>query len=84
MVLILHGYDLKRDYYAYFGLGKPGTGFGGAAMNASLQHGHSIVPPGVAYYLITAITAAGSWWRSASSQPPSRRWPASPEVARNE
>ena len=31
-----------------------GTGFGGAAMNASLQQGHSIVAPGAAYYLITA------------------------------
>jgi predicted lysophospholipase L1 biosynthesis ABC-type transport system permease subunit len=31
-----------------------GTGFGGAAMNAALQQGHSIVPPGLAYYLITA------------------------------
>jgi hypothetical protein len=30
-----------------------GTGFGGAAMNASLQQGHSIAPPGVGYYLIT-------------------------------
>jgi hypothetical protein len=76
MVLILHGYDLKRDYDAYFGLGKPGTGFGGAAMNASLQQGHSIVAPGVAYYL---ITAGGSWWRAASSRPPSRCWPASPD-----
>jgi hypothetical protein len=31
-----------------------GTGFGGAAMNAALQQGHSIVAPGGAYYLITA------------------------------
>jgi hypothetical protein len=31
-----------------------GTGFGGAAMNASLQQAHSIVAPGAAYYLITA------------------------------
>ena len=31
-----------------------GTGFGGAATNASLQQNHSIVSPGVAYYLITA------------------------------
>jgi len=31
-----------------------GTGFGAAAMNASLQQGHAIVAPGVAYYLITA------------------------------
>ena len=31
-----------------------GTGFGGAAMNAALQPGHSIVAPGAAHYLITA------------------------------
>jgi hypothetical protein len=31
-----------------------GTGFGGAAMNAALQQGHPIVPPGAAYYIITA------------------------------
>ena len=31
-----------------------GTGFGGAAMNASLQQGHSIAAPGAAYYVITA------------------------------
>ena len=31
-----------------------GTGFGGAAINAALQLGHSIVAPGAAHYLITA------------------------------
>jgi hypothetical protein len=31
-----------------------GTGFGAAAMNASLQQNRAIVAPGVAYYLITA------------------------------
>jgi FtsX-like permease family protein len=31
-----------------------GTGFGAAAMNASLQQGRPIVAPGAAYYLLTA------------------------------
>ena len=41
---------------------------GGAAMNASLQQGHSIVAPGAA---ITSSPRAGSWSPSASSRPPS-------------
>ena len=60
-----------------------GTGFGGAAMNASLQQGHSIVAPGAAYYLITAGGILAALGIIAATFPLLARI-TGPEAARNE
>jgi predicted lysophospholipase L1 biosynthesis ABC-type transport system permease subunit len=60
-----------------------GTGFGGAAMNASLQQGHSIAPPGVGYYLITAGGILAALGIIAATFPLLARI-TGPEAARNE
>jgi len=60
-----------------------GTGFGAAAMNASLQQNHSIVSPGAAYYLITAGGILVSLAIIAATFPLLARI-TGPEVARNE
>jgi hypothetical protein len=60
-----------------------GTGFGAAAMNASLQQGRSIVAPGAAYYLLTAGGILVSLVIIAATFPLLARI-TGPEVARNE
>jgi hypothetical protein len=60
-----------------------GTGFGAAAMNASLQQGHSIVAPGAAYYLLTAGGILAALGVIAATFPLLARI-TGPEVARNE
>jgi hypothetical protein len=60
-----------------------GTGFGAAAMNASLQQNHSIVAPGAAYYLITAGGILVALGIIAATFPLLARI-TGPEVARNE
>jgi hypothetical protein len=60
-----------------------GTGFGAAAMNASLQQGHSIVVPGIAYYLLTAGGILAALGIIAATFPLLTRI-TGPEVARNE
>jgi hypothetical protein len=60
-----------------------GTGFGAAAMNASLQQNHAIVAPGAAYYLITAGGILVSLGIIAATFPLLARI-TGPEVARNE
>jgi hypothetical protein len=60
-----------------------GTGFGAAAMNASLQQNHSIVAPGLAYYLLTAGGIIAALGIIAATFPLLARI-TGPEVARNE
>jgi hypothetical protein len=60
-----------------------GTGFGAAAMNASLQQGHPIVAPGLAYYLLTAGGILAALAIIAATFPLLARI-TGPEVARNE
>jgi FtsX-like permease family len=60
-----------------------GTGFGAAAMNASLQQGRPIVAPGAAYYLLTASGIIVSLGVIAATFPLLTRI-TGPEVARNE
>jgi hypothetical protein len=60
-----------------------GTGFGAAAMNASLQQNHAIVAPGAAYYLITAGGILAALGIIAATFPLLARI-TGPEVARNE
>ncbi len=60
-----------------------GTGFGAAAMNASLQQGHPMVPPGASYYLITAAGILAALGIIAATFPLLARI-TGPEVARNE
>jgi hypothetical protein len=60
-----------------------GTGFGAAAMNASLQQNHPIVAPGAAYYLITAGGILVSLGIIEATFPLLARI-TGPEVARNE
>mgnify|MGYP001162077793 CR=1 FL=1 len=60
-----------------------GTGFGAAAMNASLQQNHSIVAPGAAYYLLTAGGIIVSLGIIAATFPLLKRI-TGPEVARND
>jgi len=60
-----------------------GAGFGGAAMNASLQQNHAIVSPGAAYYLITAGGILVALGIIAATFPLLARI-TGPEVARNE
>jgi hypothetical protein len=60
-----------------------GTGFGAAAMNASLQQNHAIVAPGAAYYLITGGGILAALAIIAATFPLLARI-TGPEVARNE
>ena len=60
-----------------------GTGFGGAAMNASLQQGHSIAAPGIGYYLITGAGIVLALGTIAATFPLLARI-TGPEAARNE
>jgi hypothetical protein len=60
-----------------------GTGFGAAAMNASLQQNHPIVAPGLAYYLLTAGGILAALCIIAATFPLLARI-TGPEVARNE
>jgi hypothetical protein len=60
-----------------------GTGFGAAAMNASLQQNHPMVAPGAAYYLITAGGILAALGIIAATFPLLARI-TGPEVARNE
>ena len=60
-----------------------GTGFGAAAMNASLQQGRPIVAPGAAYYLLTAGGILVSLAIIAATLPLLARI-TGPEVARND
>jgi FtsX-like permease family len=60
-----------------------GTGFGAAAMNASLQQGRPIVAPGLAYYLLTAGGTLAALGIIAATFPLLARI-TGPEVARNE
>ncbi|MGH3210196.1 MAG: ABC transporter permease, partial [Trebonia sp.] len=60
-----------------------GTGFGAAAMNASLQQERSIVTPGAAYYLLTAGGILAALGIIAATFPLLARI-TGPEVARNE
>ena len=60
-----------------------GTGFGAAAINASLQQQHPMVAPGAAYYLITAGGILASLGIIAATFPLLKRI-TGPEVARNE
>jgi hypothetical protein len=60
-----------------------GTGFGAAAMNASLQQGRSIVTPGAAYYLLTAGGILAALGIIAATFPLLARI-TGPEAARNE
>ncbi len=60
-----------------------GTGFGAAAMNASLQQGRPIVAPGAAYYLLTAGGILVSLAIIAATFPLLARI-TGPEVARND
>jgi hypothetical protein len=60
-----------------------GAGFGGAAMNASLQQNHSIVAPGAAYWLITAGGILVALGIIAATFPLLARI-TGPEVARND
>jgi FtsX-like permease family len=60
-----------------------GTGFGAAAMNASLQQGRSMVAPGAAYYVITAGGILAALGIIAATFPLLARI-TGPEVARNE
>jgi FtsX-like permease family len=60
-----------------------GTGFGAAEMNASLQQNHPIVPPGLAYYLLTAGGILVALGIIAVTFPLLARI-TGPEVARNE
>jgi hypothetical protein len=60
-----------------------GTGFGAAAMNASLQQGRPIVTPGAAYYLLTAGGILAALGIIAATFPLLARI-TGPEVARNE
>jgi uncharacterized membrane protein YhaH (DUF805 family) len=60
-----------------------GTGFGAAAMNASLQQGHPMVAPGLAYYLLTAGGILAALGIIAATFPLLARI-TGPEVARNE
>jgi FtsX-like permease family protein len=60
-----------------------GTGFGAAAMNASLQQNHAIVAPGAAYYLLTAGGILVALGIIAATFPLLTRI-TGPEVARNE
>jgi predicted lysophospholipase L1 biosynthesis ABC-type transport system permease subunit len=60
-----------------------GTGFGAAAMNASLQQDRAIVAPGVAYYLITAGGILAALGIIAATFPLLARI-TGPEVARND
>jgi hypothetical protein len=60
-----------------------GIGFGAAAMNASLQQNHSMVAPGVAFYLITAGGILAALGIIAATFPLLARI-TGPEVARNE
>jgi hypothetical protein len=64
-----HGYDLKRDYDAFFGRGRP-------------QH-YPMVAPGVAYYLLTAGGILVALGIIAATFPLLKRI-TGPEVARNE
>ncbi|MGH3150203.1 MAG: FtsX-like permease family protein, partial [Streptosporangiaceae bacterium] len=59
------------------------TGFGGAAMNASLQQDRGIVAPGTAYYLLTAGGILAALGIIAATFPLLARI-TGPEVARNE
>jgi hypothetical protein len=60
-----------------------GTGFGAAAMNASLQQQHPMVAPGAAYYLLTAGGILAALGIIAATFPLLTRI-TGPEVARNE
>ena len=60
-----------------------GVGFGAAAMLAVLQLQHPLVPPGAAYYLLTAAGIVASLGVIAATFPLLRRI-TGPEVARNE
>jgi hypothetical protein len=60
-----------------------GVGFGAAALYASSEMGHSLVPPGAGYYLITAAGVIASLAIIAATFPLLRRI-TGPEVARNE
>ncbi len=60
-----------------------GTGFGAAAMNASLQQNHPMVAPGLAYYLIIAGGILAALGIIAATFPLLARI-TGPEVARNE
>ena len=60
-----------------------GTGFGAAAMYASLEMQHPMVAPGTAYYLITAGGIVASLGIIAATFPLLKRI-TGPEVARNE
>lgn len=60
-----------------------GAGFGAAAMNASLQQNHRIVPPGAAFYLLTAGGIVVALGIIAATFPLLTRV-TGPEVARNE
>jgi predicted lysophospholipase L1 biosynthesis ABC-type transport system permease subunit len=60
-----------------------GTGFGAAAMNASLQQNHPMVAPGAVYYLITAGGILAALGIIAATFPLLARI-TGPEVARNE
>jgi hypothetical protein len=60
-----------------------GTGFGAAAMNASLQQNHPIVAPGAAFYLLTAGGILAALGIIAATFPLLARI-TGPEVARNE
>ena len=60
-----------------------GTGFGAAAMNASLQQGRAIVTPGAAYYLLTAGGILAALGIIAATFPLLARI-TGPQVARNE
>jgi len=60
-----------------------GTGFGAAAMNASLQQNHSIVAPGLVYYLLTAGGILAALGIIAATFPLLARI-TGPEVARND
>jgi len=60
-----------------------GVGFGASAMFVTVQLHHSLVPPDVAYYLMTAAGIAASLGVIAATMPLLRRI-TGPEVARNE
>jgi hypothetical protein len=60
-----------------------GVGFGASAMYASAQMQHSLVAPGIAYYLITAAGIAVSLGIIAATFPLLTRI-TGPEAARNE
>jgi FtsX-like permease family len=60
-----------------------GTGFGAAAMYASLEMRHSMVPPGAAYYLLTGGGIVAALGIIAATFPLLARI-TGPEVARNE